>query len=128
MIQQLIHDVELDMQEAKHEEDDAQTEYEEGMSESTEKRAADSKLIVTKEGEKATLTAVLEDAKAEKALKANQLVIAGEKLSEIHASCDFLLENYDARKKARVQESEGLKQSKAVLSGANFGGSSFMQR
>eukprot|EP00746_Dinoflagellata_sp_MGD_P000288 gnl/MRDRNA2_/MRDRNA2_100510_c0_seq1.p1 gnl/MRDRNA2_/MRDRNA2_100510_c0~~gnl/MRDRNA2_/MRDRNA2_100510_c0_seq1.p1 ORF type:complete len:769 (-),score=251.18 gnl/MRDRNA2_/MRDRNA2_100510_c0_seq1:91-2397(-) len=128
MIDQLVHDVELNQQEAKQEEEDAQTEYEEAMNDSSQKREGDSKLIVTKQSEKAKLTAVLEDAKAEKSLKENQVKIQVEKLSDLHASCDFLLENYDVRKKARTTEIEGLKQSKAVLSGANFGGASFMQR
>merc|ERR1719265_2654987 len=66
LMDQLIHDVELNQQEAKQAEEDAQADYEESMKESSEKRAADSKLIVTKEGEKAELTAVLEDARAEK--------------------------------------------------------------
>lgn len=128
LMDQLIHDVELNQQEAKKEEDEAQTDYEQAMNDSSQKREGDSKLIVTKESEKAKFTAVLEDAKAEKALKEDQLKIQTEKLGDLHASCDFLLENYDARKKARATEIEGLKQSKAILSGANFGGASFMQR
>jgi len=129
LMDQLIHDVELNQQEAKKDEEDAQADYEESMRESSEKREADSKTIVTKESAKAKETTVLEDARAEKSLKESQTSTQKEKLSELHAMCDFLLENFDARKKARVTEIEGLKQSKAVLSGANFGAaSSFMQR
>ena len=38
-----------------------------------------------------------------------------ERASGLHASCDFLVENYGARKEARTNEIEGLKNAKAVL-------------
>lgn len=42
------------------------------------------------------------------------------KLTALHGQCDFLLENYDERKKARAQEIEGLSKSSAVLQGAKL--------
>merc|ERR1719269_318458 len=43
-----------------------------------------------------------------------------EYIAGLHASCDFLVENFETRKEARTNEIEGLKNAKAVLSGANF--------
>merc|ERR1719335_993788 len=125
MISQIQHGVELDIKESEMEEADAQKDYEAAMKTATAKRAADSELIVTKDSERAQLTAVLEDQKGKKSLKVEQLAGVAEKLGDLHSSCDQLLETYDDRKKARTAEMEGLKNSKAVLSGANLG---LMQR
>jgi len=125
LISQLVHDVELDMQEAKKNEENSQKDYEEAMVEASEKRAADSKLIVTREEEKAQITSVLEDVKTTQGSKSELLATAAEKLRDLHLSCDNLLANFDARKKARTAEIEGLTQAKATLGGANFG---FLQR
>eukprot|EP00746_Dinoflagellata_sp_MGD_P163321 gnl/MRDRNA2_/MRDRNA2_91293_c0_seq1.p1 gnl/MRDRNA2_/MRDRNA2_91293_c0~~gnl/MRDRNA2_/MRDRNA2_91293_c0_seq1.p1 ORF type:complete len:711 (+),score=228.91 gnl/MRDRNA2_/MRDRNA2_91293_c0_seq1:76-2208(+) len=120
MMSQLQHSVELDIKESEMEEADAQKDYEEAMKAATSKRAADSELIVTKDTKRAQLTAVLEDQKGKKSLKVEQLDGVAEKLGDLHSSCDQLLETYDDRKKARAAQSEGLKNSKAVLNGASF--------
>jgi len=125
MMSQLQHSVELDIKESEMEEADAQKDYEAAMQAATSKRAADSELIVTKDSERAQLTSVLEDQKGQKSLKVEQLAGVAEKLGDMHSSCDQLLETYDDRKKARAAQMEGLKNSKAVLSGASF---SLMQR
>jgi len=70
-------------------------------------------------------TAKLEDLREGKRTKEAQLGNANDKLNELHQTCDFLLDNYDSRKESRAKESDGLKQSKAVLAGASFG---FLQR
>merc|ERR1719274_26548 len=49
-----------------------------------------------------------------------QLTRIKQTLAQLHADCDFLIENYDLRKAARENEIEGLKNAKSVLSGANF--------
>lgn len=45
---------------------------------------------------------------------------AKETLASLHESCDWLVQNYDERKKAREGEIESLKNAKAVLAGAVF--------
>merc|ERR1711957_1060646 len=40
--------------------------------------------------------------------------------SELHASCDYILKNFDIRQTARDEEVEALKQAKAILSGADM--------
>jgi len=125
LMDQMVKDVEMDMQEAKMTEENSQKDYEQAMKDAANKREKDSKSIVTKEGERAEVTTKLEANREGKSTKESQLGDATDKLNELHQSCDFLLDNYDSRKEARAKESDGLKQSKAVLAGASFG---FLQR
>jgi len=39
----------------------------------------------------------------------------------LHADCDFLLENFEIRQKARKEEMDAIVEAKAILSGADFG-------
>jgi hypothetical protein len=43
-----------------------------------------------------------------------------EALQGLHQECDWLVQNFDVRKKARTSEVENLNNAKAVLSGADF--------
>lgn len=43
-----------------------------------------------------------------------------EYIAELHNSCDFIVENFDLRKEARMNEMESLKNAKAVMEGADF--------
>jgi len=40
-----------------------------------------------------------------------------DELGDLHTSCDFVLNNFDARQAARIAEMDALKQAKAILSG-----------
>merc|ERR1719265_3048123 len=62
----------------------------------------------------------IENAKTEQASSTQALATVKEYIAGLHSSCDFLVENYASRKEARTNEVEGLKNAKAVLSGANF--------
>merc|ERR1719387_1952526 len=121
MMDQMIKDVEMDIQAAKMDEEHSQEDYEEAMKDATVKRAEDSKLVITKDGEKAEMSSKLEELKEGKRTKTGQLGNANDTLNDLHKTCDFLLDNYDSRKESRTKESDGLKQSKAVLSGAKMG-------
>merc|ERR1719387_304582 len=124
MMDSMIRDVETDMADAKRDEEEAQKDYEEDMSDAATKRSDDSKLMVTKEGEKAEKTTKLEEAKEAKRTKKQQLEVAEDKQDNLHKTCDFLLAEYAKLKEERTKEEEGLKASKAVLSGAKL---SFLQ-
>merc|ERR1719213_838568 len=121
----MVTDVEKDMAEAKRDEEEAQKDYEETMNDAATKRSEDSKLMVTKEGEKAEKTTRLEELKESKRTKKGQLEVLEDKIDNLHKTCDFLVEQYAAIKESRTKEEEGLKQAKAVLAGANFG---FLQK
>merc|ERR1719378_1408956 len=108
------------MKEAEVEEKDAQADYEEFMADSAEKRAQDSRAIAEKEGTIAQLEAELQAAKDSKKAEEKELLATQEYLANLHGECDWLMENYELRKSARLEESEALKRAKAVLSGADF--------
>merc|ERR1719159_695463 len=112
------------MAEAKRDEEEAQKDYEEEMNDAATKRSDDSKLIVTKEGEKAEQAQTLEDTKESKRTKSGQLDVLETKISDLHKTCDFLLAEYEKIRTERTKEEEGLKASKNVLAGAKLG---FMQ-
>merc|ERR1719171_3003920 len=117
---QMIKDVEMDTKEAEHEEKTSQADYTDAMADAAQKRKEDSKLIVEKESAKASLAEELASEREVRASKREQLSIAGDKLNELHRSCDVFLSEYDETKKDRATESDGLKESKAVLAGAGF--------
>jgi chromosome segregation ATPase len=120
MIDALVKDLDTEMTEAETEEKLAQEEYEELMADSAQKRAADSKSITTKEGEKAdTETALSEQTETHKSTS-KELMATLEYIQSLHADCDWLLKYFDMRKEARTGEIDSLKKAKAVLSGADF--------
>merc|ERR1719408_337547 len=108
------------MDEAKVEEKNAQKQYEEMMQDSAEKRAADSKAIAAKEAAKAEA----EDGKVadeeSKMAEFKELTATKQYEQQLHSECDWLIQNFDLRKSMRTEETENLKQAKAVLSGADF--------
>ena len=61
---EMVNDVEDDMAEAKRDEEEVQKDYKEEMNDATTKRFDDSKLIVTKEGEKAEKTVKLKETRS----------------------------------------------------------------
>merc|ERR1719262_1328517 len=113
----MVRDVENDMAEAKRDEEEAQKDYEEEMNDAATKRSDDSKLIVTKEGEKAEKATLLEDAKESNRTKSDQLEVLEDKIDNLHKTCDFLIEHYKGIREERLKEEEGLKASKTVLQG-----------
>jgi chromosome segregation ATPase len=124
MMDALIADLDKEMQEAEVEEKNAQEEYENFMSDSAEKRAVDSKAVTDKAAAKADMETALSSAKGEQKMKLKEMMATEEVLSGVHGECDWLLQNFDARKAARSGEVDSLKTAKAGLSGADF---SFVQ-
>jgi len=120
LMEMLAKELQTDITEAEHEEETSQKDYERLMSESQKSREEKVGSITTKEAAKAELDMKLETTKESKALQETELANIKTALHELHANCDFLIENYDVRKEARVNEIEGLKNAKSVLSGANF--------
>jgi len=125
MMKQMIKDVEMDIQEGKHNEEYAQKTYEEAMRDAATKRSDDSKLMVEKQGAAAEEQSNLQAAQTSAATKRDQLGITQGKMDDLHMDCDALLNDYDERKKNRATEIDGLKQSKSVLQGASLG---FLQK
>merc|ERR1719160_584359 len=121
LMDMLVKELEGDMKDAEYGEKTAQKEYADLMAESETTRAQDTKTITDKESAKANLEGKLTDAKASKSLTFEKLEEIQNYIQDLHMSCDFIMENFDMRKEARTNESESLKNAKAVLAGAGFG-------
>merc|ERR1719218_193097 len=121
MIEDMVKDVENGLAEAKRDEEEAQKDYEETMADAATKRSDDSKLIVTKEGEKAEKATQLQDLKESKRTKNGQLDVLEDKIANLHKTCDFLVAHYAEIREDRLKEEEGLKSAKNVLLGAKVG-------
>merc|ERR1719329_152830 len=97
----------------------AQKSYTESMSDAAAKRAGDSKLIIEKEGAKASQAEELATARELLSSKREQLSIAGDKLNNLHRTCDMFLTEFDDKKAANAKEMNGLKESLSILAGAS---------
>merc|ERR1711920_762871 len=124
MLDLLSKDLEKEMTEATTEEKDAQADYEQLMKDSAAKRTMDSNALAEKGSSKADTEAELQAHESHKAAEGKELMATMAYISSLHAECDWLLQYFDVRKKARAGEVESLKRAKAVLSGADF---SFLQ-
>merc|ERR1719446_1558148 len=120
LMEMLAKELEDGITESKHEEETAQKDYERLMAESQKTREQNVESITSKEAAKADLDTKIEATKEEKASQEAELSNIKQYITQLHANCDFLIENYDLRKAARENEIESLKNAKSVLSGANF--------
>jgi chromosome segregation ATPase len=118
MMDQIIHELEMDMKDSEYAEKTAADDYAKLMTESQETRAQDQKSITDKSAAKADLEAKLVEAKDEGAKADDEMAIVTKAIADLHASCDFLIQNYDLRKEARTNEIDALKNAKAMLAGA----------
>merc|ERR1719247_3037637 len=120
MIDLLVADIDKENQVMEVDEKDAQKEYEQFMSDASEKRALDSKAITDNESAKAETESDLQANKDAKGSKTINAMETAKYISGLHGECDWLLQNFDARKAARSGEIDALGKAKAVLSGADF--------
>merc|ERR1740121_242889 len=120
MLDMMVADLDKEIQEIETEEKENQAEYEEFMKASAAKRAQDAKSIADKESSKADAEATLLKTQEEKKTTMKEAMGTAEFLAEVHADCDWLLNNFETRKAARAGEVDSLTKAKAVLSGANY--------
>merc|ERR1719335_10549 len=120
MMDTIINDLGSDMKDMEYEEKTAQKDYAELMADSQETRAGDTKALTGKKTTKAETEAALMTAKETRSATATDLKQIATVIADLHAACDFIMQNFDLRKEARTAEIEGLKNAKAVLSGASF--------
>merc|ERR1719356_1297442 len=120
MMDLLVKDLQKDVTERETTEKDSQADYEQFMTDSSLKRAQDSKTLSEKRGVKADTEANLEKTHEEHKSKKAELM-ANEKYNMgLHQECDWLIQNFDTRKEARSGEIDSLKNAKAVLAGADY--------
>merc|ERR1719198_1029381 len=120
MIDTLVNDVETEMQQAKLEEKDAQSDYEKFMDDAGAKRAEDSKSMTDKEGALADTSDALVNNKEALKNKNFEQMETEKYLGELHEECDWLLKYYDVRKEARTGEIDAMGKAKDVLNGADY--------
>merc|ERR1719455_39272 len=117
MIDLLVADLTKEMTEKDVEEKNAQSEYEQLIKDSADKRAGDSKSISDKEGNKVELEANTLKMEQEHKDKTAESYAKVEAIQGLHSECDWLVANYGTRKEARSSEIENLTNAKAVLNG-----------
>jgi len=120
MMDDIVHDLKSDVKDAEYEEKTAAKDYGELMADSQATRAANSKAIVDKTAAKAEAEGKLMETKEARAGAATDVKLSATTITDLHASCDFIMQNYDMRKEARANEVDSLKNAKAVLSGAKM--------
>merc|ERR1719389_1356358 len=120
MMDTIIKDLGDDMKDMEYEEKTAQSDYAELMADSQVTRAGDTKALTGKKTTKAETENVLMTTKEIRSATATDLKQVQTVIADLHAACDFIMQNFDLRKEARTNEIEGLKNAKAVLSGASF--------
>jgi chromosome segregation ATPase len=117
MIGNLITDAKNLESEAITDENNAQTAYEEYVTEANESMAAKARDIVNKSELKATADTELEQAKVDLDATNGELEVLAKYAGDVHKACDFVLKNFDIRQTARGEEIEALGQALAILSG-----------
>merc|ERR1719473_801234 len=100
----IIKDLETDMKDSEYAEKTAMDDYGKLMSESQATRMQDEKSITDKSAAKAELEGKLVDTKDSYASSKDELSIIQTTIQDLHASCDFIVQNYDLRKEARGNE------------------------
>jgi len=121
LMDMLVKDLETDSKDAAYEEKTAQADYTDLMGDSEGSRSQHTKSITERTVAKAEVEAQLQQLKTAQTANAEDLELVATTIQDLHASCDFILQNFDLRKEARTSEVESLKNAKAILSGANFG-------
>merc|ERR1719263_186079 len=101
LMDKIVLDLEKDKASAEADEKNAQTEYVALMAESQASKEGNTKKLVTTESAKAELESKLVTAKEEKAVSFQELNNAHTFLGDLHASCDFVVQNFDMRAQAR---------------------------
>lgn len=127
MIQTIIDEAKKMEQDTTRDERDAQEGYERFAKETSRTTDTKSKSVVNKTEIRATKHQDREELSVALDAHEDQSKRLQNEKGDLHSSCDFVLKNFDARQEARDQESESLRQVKAILSGSSAG-AGFLQR
>jgi chromosome segregation ATPase len=121
MLNTMIADVKAQQTAGKKEEDDSQADFEQVMADMGDSKKAKKKDTIGKEAALSRLLETEADLKGEMGQNKDEYDSVVAKEHALHESCDFLLENYEERKKARTAEIESVNNAFSILSGADFG-------
>jgi len=117
MIQTVLSDAKKMEDEARFAEVDAQGAYESFMQDSNKSIETYQRAIVNMSEEKAKSEQALQAAKTDLQGTTREIENLYGVLGDLHTSCDFVVNNFDARQDARAAEIDALKEAKAILSG-----------
>merc|ERR1719310_2065299 len=120
MIESLIDEAKALEADAIRSEEEAQKSYEDFVKETNASIDKKSKEITTKSEEKAKADSDKTKSEDKRDDILTELEMLTNEAADLHKACDFTLKNFDTRQTARDEEIEGLKQAKAILSGAKF--------
>merc|ERR550537_127926 len=118
LLQSILDEAKAMEMEALRDEADSQAAYEAFIKDSNDSITTLNKEITDKSSRKATASAELVAAKNDQAKTLGDAETLHKKERTLHSSCDFVLNNFDARQAARGAEIEALGEAKAILSGA----------
>jgi hypothetical protein len=117
----LIEQISEDSKKLEHEsvqgETEAQANYEKFVADSNSLIKQLQDTIEAKSKAKATATEDREQAKSDLGNTVEELQSLAMTNADLHGECDWLLRNFEARQKARLEEMEAIGQAKAILSG-----------
>jgi len=118
LIQMAINDAKRGAAEAVNAEQQAQTAYEKFLKDTSDQLAAD--LLSQNDKSEVKGNAEVEKQQVESDLKATaaQLLSLSAYRSQVHAACDFVVNNFQIRQDARQSEMDSITDAKAILSGA----------
>lgn len=116
----IANDLNKDTAAMEHSEQTAQSDYEKLSTDLATQVASSNKALneaaktkADTESEKQTLESTLD-------MKNEEHADVVQTIADLHAKCDFLLNNFEERKAARENEIAGLAKAKAVLQGAKI--------
>merc|ERR550537_788675 len=115
MIEGIITDAKNMEKEAIKDEGDAQAAYESFLKESFASIEAAQRAVTNKVEEKATAESAKTAAEGDKEDAESTAEALAKTKADLHTSCDFVMENFDAREQARKSEIEGLQNTLAQL-------------
>jgi len=117
MIEEVLADAKASEAEARADEQDAQAGYETFMKDSNAAITKYQRAIVNMSEEKAKAEQAFAMAKSDHKDTLAELESLHNRLGELHKTCDFVLQNFGARQKARAREMEALGTAKSIVSG-----------
>jgi len=120
MIQTIIDDAKAMENEAIVAEEDAQKGYENFVKDSNSSIESKTKEIIEKSEEKAKANENLVEDTESHDNAVDELSDLSAANGELHASCDFVMKNFEIRQSSRDEEIQALNQATAILSGAKF--------
>merc|ERR1719395_192457 len=121
LIQNVIEDAETMEKDAMTAETDAQAAYVEFITNSNAAIKGDKDAIAMKTEQKTQTIADKETSEADRDASLKDAENLYKTKADLHQACDFLIENFDLRQHARIEEMEALEASKQMFHGADLG-------